>query len=214
MDKINLKGKRAAIFGLPGGGKSNLACHIASKYGSLAFIYDVMHEFPPEQFDVYRPLDRYSVPECEKILRLVVKLHKHKLVIVDECNRFCPSKPAPLPAIFGEINDCCRHPEYGFTPIFIARRPVQLNQDLTELAHYLFIFGLKGKNDIDYLNGYVAGLGDIVMKLPKFHYVLVNENREFIVHKPVPLMDMKRPTASKQASEDTSGSGGTALQPQ
>jgi len=199
--KINLESKRLCIFGLPGEGKSNLLCWLISRYGSRAFIYDTMHEYPDDQpFDVYRPADRYSVPEMEKVLKLVVKLagrKRYKLVAIDEASRFAPSKPHPLPQILGEINDCCRHIEYNnLTPVFIARRPTQLNQDLTELAHYLIIFNLKGKNDIDYLESFAAGLGEVVFHLKPFHFVLVNQRREFTIFNPVPEMPMLKKTNS------------------
>lgn len=189
---LNLKSKRLCIFGLPGEGKSNLLAFIAAKYGSRAFIYDTMHEYPTNQpFDVYRPSDRYSVPELEKILKLVIKKKRYTLVALDEANRFAPSKPAPLPATLAEINDCCRHVEYNnMTPVWIARRPTQLNQDLTELAHYLIIFNLKGKNDIDYLESFAAGLGETTFNLKPYHFVVVNQRREFKVYSPVPLQNL------------------------
>lgn len=193
---LDLKSKRLAIFGLPGEGKSNMLCHLAMQYGTRAFIYDTMHEYPDNaSFDIYRPKDRYSVPELEKILRLVIKRKYYQFVAIDESNRFAPSKPAPLPKVLDEINDCCRHAEYNnMTPVFIARRPTQLNQDLTELCHYIILFNLKGKNDIDYLESFAKGLGEAVFSLGPYCYVLVNQRREFEVHKPVPLMDMAKRT--------------------
>ena len=187
--KIDLSSKRACIFGMPGEGKSNFLCWLAEQYGGKAFLYDTTHEFPTDKaFDVYRPADRYSVPELERILRGAIKLKKYKLMGVDETNRFCPSKPAPLPEYIAELNDMIRHPEYGnVTPVWIARRPTQLNQDLTELAHYLFIFNLKGKNDIDYLEGFAPGLGKAVFSLPQYHFIAVNQRREFQLMRPIPL---------------------------
>jgi len=195
--KLNLESKRLCVFGLPGEGKSNLVGHIVSQYGSRAFVYDTMHEYPTNQAsDVYRPTDRYSVPELEKVLTLIIKLARrrnYKLVAIDEANRFAPSKPAPLPKTIGEINDCCRHVEYNnLTPVFIARRPTQLNQDLTELAHFLIIFNLKGKNDIDYLENFATGLGEAVFNLPQYHFVVVDQRRQWTLHKPVPLMPLSK----------------------
>lgn len=195
--ELNLESKRLAIFGLPGEGKSNFLHFLAQQYESGAFIYDTMHEYPTNaSFDVYRPRDRYSVPELERVLKVIIKLKRYKLVAIDEANRFCPSKPAPLPQTVAEINDCCRHPEYGnFTPVYIARRPTQLNQDLTELCHYLVLFHLKGKNDIDYLESFAQGLGQAVFTLPPFHFLLVDAKRDWQLCKPVP--EMKPDTKSK-----------------
>jgi len=192
--KLDLNSKRLAIFGMPGGGKSNLCAYVLDQYGSKAFIYDPMHEYPLNQaYSVYRPKDRYSIVELTDVLTAAIKRRKYKLVAIDETNRYAPSKPHPLPEILAEINDCCRHEEYGcFTPVWIARRPTQLNQDLTELAHYLIIFNLKGKNDIDMLNDFSRGLGDAVFKLPQYHFVVVDQNRTWKEHKPVRYMALDK----------------------
>ena len=62
---------------------------------------------------------------------------------------------------------------------FISRRPCQLNQDLTELADYIFIFRLTGKNDLNYLDEIVTGLGDAVRSLGQFEFVLVHPDKHF-----------------------------------
>jgi hypothetical protein len=69
----------------------------------------------------------------------------------------------------------------------IARRPVQLNTDLIELAHDLFIYRLKGKNDIAYLDELVDGLGAAVLSLKPYYFVHVNEFRDFEVCEPVAM---------------------------
>jgi hypothetical protein len=68
---------------------------------------------------------------------------------------------------------------------YICRRPSQLNTDLTEIADYLFIFQLGGKNDIQYLNDLKQGLGEAVKNLPPFHFVTVYPDRSFRVSNPV-----------------------------
>lgn len=198
MIKLNLDSKRACIFGMPGEGKSTLLEWMLAKFGARAFVYDTMHEFDRGgSYDIYRPRNRYSVIELEEMLKKVVasaRKRNYKLVAIDEANRFAPSKPHELPPILGEINDCCRHPEYNnFTPVFIARRPSQLNQDLTELAHYLFIFNLKGRNDIDYLNDFAKGLGDAVFSLPQYHFIVANQRREWQVCRPIKMVERTRP---------------------
>ena len=196
---IDLTEKRACIFGLPGGGKSNFACYLADKYGARAFVFDPMREFPLNAaFDVYRPRDKDKgyparVPELEKLLQLIVKIGKYKLAVIDEAGDYAPSKPTPLSEYLAKFNRECRHPEYGrITPVWCCQRPTQLNQDITEMSHYLFIFKLKGKNDIDYLNDFSRGLGDAVFTMPKYHYMVVNEDRDFVLHKPVPKMALGR----------------------
>ncbi|MBA7581104.1 hypothetical protein ES708_23004 [subsurface metagenome] len=111
-------------------------------------------------------------------------MKRYSLIVIDEANRFCPPKPAPLPQTVADLNDWRAH--YGITAGYISRRPVQLNQDLTELSHYLFIFSLQGKNDIGYLNDLSAGLGDAVSQLSPYYYMVVDPLRHYQVYSPVP----------------------------
>lgn len=181
---LDLNAKGFCIFGLPDSGKSTLASFILNSYGQGAFVYDTLHEYKAEPYDSYSPNDRYSTGELETVIRAVLKAGRYQLLVIDEANRFCPSKPAPLPQAVADLNDWRAH--YGLAVGFIARRPVQLNQDLTELSHYLFIFNLKGKNDIAYLNDLAAGLGDMVSTLAPYHFVVVDSLRNYEVFSPVP----------------------------
>jgi len=123
------------------------------------------------------------VPELERVVRRVMASKRYKLLVIDEANRFCPSKPKVLPQAVADLNDWRAH--YGLAVGFICRRPVQLNQDLTELAHYLFVFQMPGKNDQDYLNSLSRGLGDAVAKMPKYHFILADPERNYELYSPV-----------------------------
>lgn len=180
--ELDLANKAFCIFGMPDGGKSTLAHYILTSYGSVAFVYDTLHEFPDSPFDSYIPKVRGDTDELETVIRAIIK--KYKMIVIDECNRFCPSKPVPLPQAIADLNDFRAH--YGVSVGYVARRPVQLNQDLMELAHYLFIFNLKGKNDIQYLNDLAAGLGDAVKELPLYHFIVVDPMRNYHICPPVP----------------------------
>ena len=182
---LNLENKAFQIFGLPDSGKSTLANFILNQYGKSAFVYDTLAEFADEPYDSYIPKNRGSVTELEQVIRNVMKCRRYKLVFIDELNRFCPSKPVPLPQAIADLNDWRAH--YGIAFGGAARRPAQLNQDLTELAHYLFIFKLTGRNDIQYLNDLADGLGDLVKTLPPYHFVALNPGRSFQVYSPVPV---------------------------
>ena len=181
---LDLNNKGFCIFGLPDSGKSTLAHFLLASYAAGALVYDTLSEYPDTPFDCYRPKDRASVAELEIVTRAVLKAKRYKMYVIDECNRYCPSKPAPLPQAIADLNDWRAH--YRLTAGYICRRPTQLNQDLTELAHYLFIFGLRGKNDIQHLNDVAAGLGDAVATLPKYHFMVVNPDRTFTHYKPIP----------------------------
>ena len=196
---LDLKSKSACIFGLPDGGKSTLACFLASSYSAKAFMFDTLGEYPETPFDSYTPKNRGDVAELSQVTRAVMAGRQYQLYLIDETNRYCPSKPAPLPQAIADLNDFRAHYELGV--VYIARRPVQLNQDLTELAHYLFIFKLTGKNDIDYLNNLADGLGDAVKALKPYHFIVVNTDRSYSVYNPVPrsfttnkVIGARRPT--------------------
>lgn len=182
---VDLTGKAFCVFGLRGSGKSYCVHYIAKKYGRLAMVYDYLDEYPADaNYHTYSPKDRKSLPELEGISRSIMTGRKYKLFIIDEANRFCPSKPAPLPSAIADINDLHRH--FNLAVGYVARRPVQLNQDLTELAEYLFIFHLKGKSDIHYLNDITDGLGDAVLSLQEHYFVVVDKLLNYRICKPLP----------------------------
>lgn len=181
---LDLESKAFCIFGLPDSGKSTLAHYILNQYGSAAFVYDTLHEYPGDPFDSYTPQGRYDSHELEKVIRAIITGGKYSLIVIDEANRFCPPKPVPLPQAVADLNDWRAH--YGLAVGYISRRPVQLNTDLTELAHYLFIFSLQGKNDIQYLNDLSASLGDAVSRLSPYHFIAVDPLRHYQEYPPIP----------------------------
>jgi hypothetical protein len=181
--ELDLESKGFCIFGLPDSGKSTLVNFILTRWGENAFIYDTLHEYPDQPFDSYCPDDRYSVAELEPVIRQAMA-RRYGLVVIDEANRFCPSKPAPLPQAVADLNDWRAH--YGMAAGFVCRRPVQLNQDLTELAHYLFVFRLDGLNDTRYLNDLCAGLGDAITRLEPYHFIMYHKGQGFQLMAPVP----------------------------
>lgn len=181
---INMRNKTVCIFGLRGTGKSTWAHRLADEFGSAAFVYDTLGETPGSaKYFAYVPASRTSTAELNGIIPMVIKSGRFRLLLIDEANRFAPSKPAPLPKELADLNDQCRH--YGLSVGYIARRPVQLNQDLTELSDYLVIFALKGIRDIKYLNDLSGGLGDAVLALPRYHYILVMPDRSYRQIQPV-----------------------------
>lgn len=184
-----ISNKRCAIFGLQGSGKTELAKVLARSIGAH-LVYDVHHE--------YNGLNRYLVghkrvdprnkndhglAELNNVVdTIVLKSGQIRLFILDEGNRYCPNH-YPLPASILVLNDDNRHDRIGF--IVIARRPAQLNTDLTELAHYLFIFNLAGRNDFNFLEDTAEGLGEAVKKLKPFWFVIVHPDRHYEVHPPI-----------------------------
>lgn len=180
---LDLSSKGFVVFGLPDSGKSTLANSILSTYGPKAFIFDTLGEYSEGPYDSYIPQERNNPAELEAITRSVMASRQYDLFIIDEANRYCPSKPVPLLEAVADLNDFRAH--YDLAVGYISRRPVQLNQDLTELAQYLFIFQLDGKNDGSYLNDLKKGLGDAVSELEPYHFVLYHKGFDFEVYSPV-----------------------------
>lgn len=188
----DLKNKRFVVLGIQGAGKSVLIGHIL-KSEKNHLVYDVHHEH--KKFNTYQvehrqvrrpgnPSDPAIVELNNLVDRVVLGSGRIRLFVIEETNRYCPNK-YPLPSSILTLNDDQRHDRIAFGTL--ARRAAQLNTDLVELAHYMFIFRQPGKNDRQYLDEIAEGLGDLVQKLPKYHFVIVDEIRDFQVHKPVDL---------------------------
>lgn len=182
----DIASKRFVIVGLQGSGKTCLArTFLRSEPASI--VYDVLDEY--QGLNRYIATGRQYDPESlnelnEFVNRVVVGSGKVRLFVLDEANRYCPNR-RPLPDSISELNDFQRHYNIAFG--VVARRPVQLNTDLVELAHYLFVFRLVGKNDLEYLDSLSAGLADVVAGLGQYEFVVVDPLRRYQVHKPVKL---------------------------
>jgi len=193
-DLPDLENKRFCIFGLQGSGKTELAKAIMKGVRVNTYlVYDVHHEYTG--FTRYlastRQVDRRNnndpgVIELNNIIDRVKS--RIRLFVLDEANRFCPNH-YPLPASILVLNDDQRHDKIAVG--FVARRPVQLHTDLVELAHYLFIFRLTGRNDYKFLEDTAEGLGDQVKALKDYEFVIVDPGRRFAVHPPLKI-EMKK----------------------
>lgn len=181
----NLINKRFVILGLQGSGKSYLSRHLL-QHEQASIVYDVLHEYSGfNRYIVkYRQHGKEGLDELNTFVSaIVINTKRIKLFILDEANRYCPPKPHPLPDSILELNDWQRHYQISFGTI--ARRPTQLHSDLTELAHYMFIFQLTGRNDLAYLDTITTGLAEKVLALPQYHFVIVHPNHEIEIHPPV-----------------------------
>jgi len=183
---LKLKCKTWAVFGYKGSGKSVLSQYIGSRYGAKCLYFDTLHEVPDNvSFHIYQPKNRQNIVELLSVIKLLQANKRYRMFIIDEANRYAKPKPSPLPQEIADMNDWARHKQFNLSVGYIARRPTQLNTDLTEIADYLFIFQLGGKNDIQYLNDLRKGLGDVVQSLPLYHFVLVDQSRHWQSMTPV-----------------------------
>jgi len=181
----DLKNKRFAIFGLQGTGKSVLVKHFLRSTPN-SIVYDVLREHTGlhRYLVSYRQYSPVALAELNNFVnRVVIGSGKIRLFVLEEANRYCRPKPNPLPDSILYLNDFQRHLNIAFG--VVARRPTQLHSDLVELAHYLFIFRLVGKNDFEFLEATAEGLGEAVRKLPDYHFIVVNPDRSFYQHEPV-----------------------------
>lgn len=179
---IEFQNKIFTILGLNGTGKSHLSKGLAR--GHNAVFFDVLNEHSNE-FDSYVPKYKQYPLIAQEFDVVILKLQnaKYNMLIVDEASRVFPNMKPLLPN-FRSYIDTFRH--HNLKSIgFICRRPTQLNTDLVELSHYIFIFRLVGKNDVQYLNSISNGLGDTVQRLNKFEFVQVNEDRTYLVCNPI-----------------------------
>ena len=188
----DISGKALTIVGLKGSGKTVFMRHLLNAF-KRHLIVDPMMEY--RGFRRYIPKNRcYSdagVAEIDMVAEMLVvpnKGNKAKvdLFAVDEANRYFPSRH-PLPPVIQDINDLQRH--WGLTSAYIARRPTQINTDIVELSDWIIVYNLAGKNDIQYLNDLSDGLGDEVLKLPKYHFMFVDQRRDYKMMSPVPLTE-------------------------
>lgn len=182
---IDLRDKAWVVFGRRGLGKSVLLKHILSKTPDH-LLYDPLGEH--EGFRRYIPEDRKSVEELSRFIEKVVLKERPSMFVVDECNRYVPPKPAPLPAGIDDLNDFARH--YGISMGYVARRPVQFHTDIVELADYIFVFNLNGRNDHRYLEDLHRGFGDAVRGLAKHQFAILAQGSEIIIHAPVAFTDL------------------------
>lgn len=183
---MDLQNKTFCVFGLRGTGKSTLVHHIAQAFGPKALVFDTLGEAPAGvTYDTVVPTPRSALVELDIVVKMILSGGPYRLLIIDEANRYFPPKPAPLLPSMAELNDQCRHIGHGVSIGYIARRLVQLNQDLTELADYIFVFQLKGRSDIKYLGDLSEGLDQAVLSLKPYHFVIVYPNRDFAVFAPI-----------------------------
>lgn len=178
--KLDLHEKRVCIFGLQGSGKTEWMRWLC-RNSERPFIVDPLEQYQDIPHAVaYVPRNKTygpeSVAEINRVVKHMLTLSpRPTLFAIDEANRVCPNK-RPLPEMVSYLNDEQRHLHMALA--VIARRPVQLNTDLPELAHYLVCFSLAGKNDRQYLNDIAAGLGDKVVKLPWHDFMVADTQRQ------------------------------------
>lgn len=185
--QLNLQGKLFTIVGLNESGKSVLGNHISKQYNTV--IFDVLGERDTSIYDTYVPKSK-QYPEITKEFDWFINRFKeliyrknYNMLLIDESSRIFPNR-IPLMPNFRNFFDEYRHHK-GIGMGFICRRMTQLNTDLVELSHYIFVFNLKGKNDLQYLNSLNSNIGNAPATLLPFHFMVIKPDRSFEICNPV-----------------------------
>ena len=174
---IDFRTKRFVILGPQGSGKTVLAKHIARKFQS-AWVVDPLDEYHdlPESHRLFYPA-RQSYPEGTKEIETLIRrkvlvqpqVASVDLFMIDEAAVFYPHGKT-LPRHASWLNHTIRHT--GMAWGLVSRRPVQLNVDLVELAHYVIMFRFTGRNDLAFADDLHKGLADIVQTLGPHEFVV------------------------------------------
>ncbi len=174
--------KQLLIAGQRGSGKTVFAKHIVKElFPKNHVVFDVnfsVNKYDWEgfnRFKVTEPLNKDELrkefdtffndleqKEINKRTHLFKDEMRVDCIVTEEANMVAPSRELP-PFSFKFLTNIGRHT--NVTHIILTRRPVQVNTDAVELADYLVLFALSGKNDVGYLNEIKSGLGDAVAEL-------------------------------------------------
>ena len=176
----NGQNKICVITGLPGSGKSHLLKEKIipdlRKKGKKIICVDPNCEYKPARgFMVYRIRD-YDNAEAEFEAMVTYymtdeegKKKKPDYIIVDESN--VVFKKLTLPPYTKKLVNTLRHEKIDF--IVVARRPVDVNLTMSELARERYVFRVSGVNDIQRLNDIMRGLGDEAVNLGVHDYIYI-----------------------------------------
>lgn len=187
---------RRVIVGLQGSGKTVLAKSFIERYrkhGISTLVIDYQAEYDGKGHTAYRVTDRTNpTDEVDRVLNALIiqpynerrpRKERYGHLVCDETPRYFPNRH-PLPASMAQINDVGRH--IGIAVTCIARRFSQVNTDLVELAHEIYLFRQSGVNDLRRCDDMRAGLANIVGSLPPHHYALLDMTTgDITVKKPV-----------------------------
>lgn len=191
---------RITIVGLQGSGKTELTKKlirdIYEESGRRSLVIDLMDEYNLPSYMATVIRIRNKARPTEELETAIQKLiinpckegkhikYRYACLVVDECPQFWRSAH-PLPSCAALLNHTMRHYDIGL--ICVSRRFAQMHVDITELSHELYVFRQSGKNDLKRLSDMAAGLDDAVRALPKYHYVHVDEERNFRICSPIQL---------------------------
>ena len=177
--------KITVITGLPGSGKSHLLKEKIipdlRKNGKKVICVDPNCEYKPSRgFMVYRIQDYDNAEsEFETMIRYYMtneegKKRKPDCIIVDESN--VVFQKLTLPPYTNKLVNTLRHVKIDL--VVVARRPVDVNLTMSELARERYVFRVSGVNDIKRLNDIMQDLGDEAVALGVHDYIHIVDDHE------------------------------------
>lgn len=171
------------ITGLPRSGKSTLLKKkIIPSYlekNKRVLVVDVNKEYTPtKNLFVFRFKD-YSAAETElnQLAAWLIQNNKDKkfdVIILDESNVMLNKYTLQRDML--RLVNTLRHVKIDL--VAVARRPVEVNVTISEYAQKRYIFHTSGYNDIQRLNSYMKGLGDMAEKLGEHDYLVIDNDRK------------------------------------
>lgn len=181
----NGQNKICVITGLPGSGKSHLLKEKIipelRKQSKKIICVDPNCEYKPSRgFMVYRIQDYDNAEEeFETMIRYYMtdpegRKKKPDCIIVDESN--VVFNKLTLPPYTKKLVNTLRHEKIDL--VVVARRPVDVNITMSELARERYVFRVSGVNDIKRLNDIMMGLGDEALNLGVHDYFHIIDDHE------------------------------------
>ena len=192
-ESVSFAGQQIVVMGHRGAGKSTWIQYVLNQTPGH-FIVDMNREH--EGYNRYLPEYRRGDEAKAEVDGVTSRIatdndpaRRPSMLVYEEANRYIPNRGS-IPEAVGEVVDLGRHYETdvgdGIAVMYVTRRPSQLDTDVIELADYLVVYRVRGKNDKKRLNSEASGLGDKASQLGEYEYLLVRPDRSIVHMSPVP----------------------------
>jgi len=174
---LDLKGKKYAIFGIQGSGKTVLAKHLLN-YFNKPIVYEVHPDYRDTKAQYYRP-NNFSLQALDefsgKIKQLAIK-GKCDLLNIDEADLFFKNNfdINTAPKLYDLVINHRHYRDLALS--FISRRPQDLPTKIIESCYAIFIFKLEGANAIQKFSTIHPKIPALIDKIDyRMHNFIVKE---------------------------------------